>query len=382
MSTSAIRINPFDAYYMISAITILSDNAKAILVMILFRSRSKGFCHPGQEKLAEWLHKSIDQIQRGVRELRDGGWIRVERRFLQSNRYYPTIENGLCRAKNQGQEAQTPILEARKPLLVNLPNPIRPDNPLLDSPSGHGQDHHGAQLGCSKLNEAITPQANPAQTADSSGHSHRTGAVSVTGLIRDRKEKTLRLKEKRTNASLPKSPEPTPPTSEQRPSVSLEPMIKNFEDIKIWTGHTCLRCGTKDKELHKVRIDNRKPMADLTNLQPLCGTCYEATAKNTKYVIKDIRKESRPGIVKAQSLSWPEEFGQSQVEQAALEFETLTAQLPGQARRWCQAQRDQAALLVPVIRTALNRMDKIRNLVGYLVGGMRTRREEMGMEMI
>ncbi|MBF0496268.1 MAG: hypothetical protein HQK58_06795 [Deltaproteobacteria bacterium] len=120
-------------------------------------------------------------------------------------------------------------------------------------------------------------------------------------------------------------------------------------------------------------------MNDLSNLQPLCPTCYEAVAKDLKGIVKDIREDFRPGFIQSHNLSWPAAFGPSPAAQAAAEFETLVEKLPGQAKRWCQAQRDNAALLVPVLRTALSRMDKIRNLVGYLIGGMRVRREEMGL---
>ncbi len=54
---------------------LLSFRAKCVYEQLLCHARGKDTCYPGHETLARELGKSVDTIQRGLKELRDMGLI-------------------------------------------------------------------------------------------------------------------------------------------------------------------------------------------------------------------------------------------------------------------------------------------------------------------
>ncbi|MBF0509938.1 MAG: helix-turn-helix domain-containing protein, partial [Deltaproteobacteria bacterium] len=291
----------FESYFFQTfRLTGLSLVARVVLTAFRIRSHTKGYCWPKQTTLAGWIGLSLDQVKRAIRELKDAGWITVKRYGVFGRSYHPVFG---------------------------------------DQPIDSVQDQH-------QDTAHVDQPAAPGKCADAP-------LMPLEGALMHHINEKNSFKRKKTNKHYPARAEAkTPPTS-LASSVSLTHKINCFEDILTWSNHTCLRCGTTNKELAKVRIDNRKPMNDLSNLQPLCLSCYEAVAKDVKGVVKDIREDYRPGFVQAHGLPWQREFGPSPVEQAQDEFKTLVERLPDpKAKKFCLSKAMEAHLLAPVLRTA------------------------------
>ncbi|MBF0510474.1 MAG: helix-turn-helix domain-containing protein, partial [Deltaproteobacteria bacterium] len=231
----------FEKLHAICADDTINPADKILFIQVVLRTGNGENCYPGISTLKKWTALSADQIKRSSKRLQGKGKIHVQRRFLRSNVYTPLIgsENKPCRGQERPKQAQPPI---------PAPKPPKQVKPRL-------------------------------QSEQKSAHSERKTAPIVSAPVRYIKEQ--RQKEnlkKQTNTAHPES-KPTPPTSEQRPSVSLEPMIKNFEDIVKWADNTCMACGSKTKLVESL-IDGRGKKTDLTNVQACCEKCT-GDASNT-----------------------------------------------------------------------------------------------------
>ncbi|MBF0525563.1 MAG: hypothetical protein HQK56_10760, partial [Deltaproteobacteria bacterium] len=78
-----------DDYCKIAEDKALSENAKSIITMLSLTSCIAERREPSQEKLAEWLNKSVDQVQHGLEELRADGWIKVSPEGKELLRFWP-----------------------------------------------------------------------------------------------------------------------------------------------------------------------------------------------------------------------------------------------------------------------------------------------------
>src|SRR5690242_7565524 len=70
----------------------LSWRAKCIYARLLSYARENETCFPGHARLAVDLGKSIDTIQRGLRELKDFGLITWQRRGLTKTNVYTIVK--------------------------------------------------------------------------------------------------------------------------------------------------------------------------------------------------------------------------------------------------------------------------------------------------
>ncbi|MBF0551628.1 MAG: hypothetical protein HQK60_13975 [Deltaproteobacteria bacterium] len=157
-------------------------------------------------------------------------------------------------------------------------------------------------------------------------------------------------------------------------SVSLNLSLKTFEDIKAWSNHTCLRCGTKDKELNKVMVVYARGRDDIGNLMPLCGECASKVTNDYQGVD---RPDYRAKFATAHNLPWPKEFGPSPADKAAEKAENLIAQLPPKPRSWVVGKMDQIHLILPVIESLFKKgLNEVANPVGYLVNGLKKQLKE------
>lgn len=71
---------------------LLTFRARCVYEQLLCHAREKETCYPGHETLARALGKSMDTIQRGLRELRDYGLITWKRRGLTKTNLYTIVE--------------------------------------------------------------------------------------------------------------------------------------------------------------------------------------------------------------------------------------------------------------------------------------------------
>ena len=71
---------------------LLSFQAKCVYEQLLCHAREKETCYPGHTTLARELGKSVDTIQRGLRELHDVGLITWKRRGLTKTNLYTIVE--------------------------------------------------------------------------------------------------------------------------------------------------------------------------------------------------------------------------------------------------------------------------------------------------
>ncbi|MBF0526530.1 MAG: helix-turn-helix domain-containing protein [Deltaproteobacteria bacterium] len=314
--------------------TALTLPARVVLAAIRFRSHASGYCWPRQSVLAGWCGLSLGQVKRAIKELREAGLIMVKSRgFLRGLEYYPVLEpqNSPCGAQDSDIAGQSPIQEA-------IEAPYRRPDPHV------GQD----------ARQEVT--SDPMRSTSELETAVQGSPVTYI------KENVLIRKKQTGTKTIPADP---PVTS----SVS----ISNFEELKIWSGHTCLRCGTKDQPLNPVMVEYARGREDIGNLMPLCDKCASKVTGDYQGID---RPDFRVKFAQAHGLPWPSCFGPDPADKAAEEAESLISQLPAKARTWVLSKKDQLPLILPVVKSLLKKLHLVTNPVGYLINGWRNQLKE------
>ncbi|MBF0549249.1 MAG: helix-turn-helix domain-containing protein [Deltaproteobacteria bacterium] len=213
----------------------VSEGARLIFVDLTLMAGNRGYCWCGIEYMAREFGVSRRTIKSRLKEMVKAKLISLEDGYIHIIGLTPKPDAKTATSwKNSVSQVE------KKCQLADQNQPIpKPEHPVT-----------------------ATTLATPVESNPSTKRQ----------VVKDLKEK------KQTNTAHPES-KPTPPTSEQRPSVSLEPMIKNFEDIVKWADNTCMACGSKTKLVESL-IDGRGKKTDLTNVQACCEKCT-GDASNT-----------------------------------------------------------------------------------------------------
>lgn len=87
--------------YLVMRDKTLSVGARLTYAFLLMYSWQEGSCFAGQEKMAADLGISRAQVQRFLYELRDTGYVRVERKDKRFNNTYVLVDRGRSKLKKR-----------------------------------------------------------------------------------------------------------------------------------------------------------------------------------------------------------------------------------------------------------------------------------------